>query len=323
MAIGPLRHSLGGVSAGRPHDGQDALLGLAKRLTDTTSSLRASNQPGLESTKWRLRDLACRLTRVASLAAAPDHVGNARRLDPVRTAAEHLVDYLTLLTDRDARLGDAELRQLVILADTQREQLMLLEALDRDMDTFGERTADETNVLVGLQEVALAYATDALSARGTASKYRLAGLGTIGLAIAVCLLGLTGWHLGTLTGSSTSLFYRHLIAAGFISLASFPILWLAERHRRRADELSRLERQFGSVGIFLAPLPKDMRAVVQATLTPRLFSRILEDDDPVREPIWPTAAELLSTAALAVEDISQPPPDSAVRLRRFWRRDPK
>lgn len=91
-------------------------------------------------------------------------------------------------------------------------------------------------------------------------------------------------------------FSAHLVAA-LISLAAAGIMVIqAERHRRAAQEASRLERQFTAVESYLAPMSPVVRDIMRASLTPRLFSRILWDSDPMREPLWPSASDVAAAS---------------------------
>jgi hypothetical protein len=90
-----------------------------------------------------------------------------------------------------------------------------------------------------------------------------------------------------------------LILCGLLVLAAI-LLWVqAERHRRSAAESRRLQRQFAALDLYLEPMPEPIRAVMRAALAPRLFSRLLEDTDPMREPIWPSPEKLYSDSFAA------------------------
>jgi hypothetical protein len=90
-----------------------------------------------------------------------------------------------------------------------------------------------------------------------------------------------------------------LILCGLLLLAA-TLLWVqAERYRRSAAESRRLQRQFAALDLYLEPMPEPIRAVMRAALAPRLFSRLLEDNDPMREPIWPSPENLYSDSVEA------------------------
>lgn len=94
-------------------------------------------------------------------------------------------------------------------------------------------------------------------------------------------------------------FTGSLILSGLLVLAAI-LLWVqAERHRRSAAESRRLQRQFAALDLYLEPMPEPIRAVMRAALAPRLFSRLLEDNDPMREPIWPSPEKLYSDSFAA------------------------
>lgn len=72
-------------------------------------------------------------------------------------------------------------------------------------------------------------------------------------------------------------------------------MWLnAGRYERNASESSVLARQIVALGPFLTSLSPDLRELMQASLAPRLFARPVGDDDPLREPLWPSSDNLLA-----------------------------
>jgi hypothetical protein len=151
-----------------------------------------------------------------------------------------------------------------------------------------------------LASVAAAYAQDARLERNASSVFFSAATVLLLSALGLVILGLV---------RSNSAIYDHEISHGLavwpifstylvaslISLvaAAFLIL-IGERHRRATQEATRLARQFDAVESYLEPMAPLTRDLVRASLTPRLFSRILWDDDPIREPIWPTAGDIAS-----------------------------
>ena len=77
----------------------------------------------------------------------------------------------------------------------------------------------------------------------------------------------------------------------------------AGRLRRLHEESSRLGRQLQYLNAYLAPLPKPTQDLIRGTLTQRLFPRALADNDPLREPAWPTPADLLASFSPELADV--------------------
>ncbi len=125
------------------------------------------------------------------------------------------------------------------------------------------------------------------------------------------LYGATGLVLAASVGSAVSglagltragrywtpLFTGSLILCGLLLLAAILLWTQAERYRRSAAESRRLQRQFAAMDLYLEPMPEPIRAIMRAALAPRLFSRLLEDNDPMREPIWPSPETLYSDSS--------------------------
>ena len=63
--------------------------------------------------------------------------------------------------------------------------------------------------------------------------------------------------------------------------------------RRGAFELDRQRRQLLGLSGYLLPLPVPTQDLLRAAMVPRLFPRLLEDDDPTREDEWFPSGDLL------------------------------
>ena len=77
------------------------------------------------------------------------------------------------------------------------------------------------------------------------------------------------------------------------SLPSFALMAIAtllaqqaNRQRRNAEELKRVELQMRALPVYLTPLPEPARHLLRSVMLQRLFPRLLEDDDPLRESDW-------------------------------------
>jgi len=98
-----------------------------------------------------------------------------------------------------------------------------------------------------------------------------------------------------------------LKAAKFLAFASISFVGLAfaaaavyqaHRHHLAAMEVRRVLRQLPAFELYIASLPSRTQHLLRAAMLQRLFPRILEDTDPLREPLWPTTKELLSSVDL-------------------------
>jgi hypothetical protein len=96
-------------------------------------------------------------------------------------------------------------------------------------------------------------------------------------------------------------YWPYLVGALVVLLAAIPIVLVEERYRVSGKECQRLQRQLLEVGPVLAEFDTEHRAAMRALLLPRLFPRVLEDSDPLKEPPWPDPnrlAEMLLAGSL-------------------------
>lgn len=101
-----------------------------------------------------------------------------------------------------------------------------------------------------------------------------------------------------------------LLVCGGAVLAALLLLRTAAARQRAAREYTRLERGVQGLGPYLAPLPAPARHLLRATMAQTLFPRLLDDDDPLRQPVWPEANALLHTIYGYVPGLqSAPEPD--------------
>jgi hypothetical protein len=110
------------------------------------------------------------------------------------------------------------------------------------------------------------------------------------------------WHITE--SPAPQLAGRFWAVAGAL-LVAIVLAYHANTRRRQVDEAQRLERQLTLLPSYLAPLPDAARSLMRAAMIQRVFPRLLEDDDPLRESEWfPGTDHLL----LAID------PDFAVEL---------
>jgi hypothetical protein len=206
-------------------------------------------------------------------------------------------DYVAVLaTPGRPSLTEPEIRTLEAMAD---QLLATLSAVSSDLlittslqPTSSRRQSDK------LAAVAAEYRQDGTREQKVASAFfltcvllLLSGLGFILWG----LLHIASPPLRTIAAARSSpwsVFSMYLVAALISMIAAAIIVIQAERHRRAAQEATRLARQFDAIEAYLQPMSSPVRDMVRASLAPRLFSRILSDDDPMREPIWPTADDI-------------------------------
>lgn len=140
-----------------------------------------------------------------------------------------------------------------------------------------------------LAKVASAYGEDARASLRTAYiMYWTAGL-MAALAFAATWLGVV-----TIADSvrwSPELVARLLLV--LVPLVSSVPLWVqADRYRRTSGENRRLERQWSAIEDYLSPMPERAQTILRVALATRVFSRIIDDTEPLKDPIWPSAADL-------------------------------
>jgi hypothetical protein len=144
-----------------------------------------------------------------------------------------------------------------------------------------------------LAAVAASYGTDADQRQSLTIKF--------GRLAAVALLGATGLLIAGLVrvGSgddfSAPIFWVHLVAAVLLILFGIMALYVADRARRSSDESKRLQRQYEGLAPYLAPLPDATQALLRASLAGRLFPRLIDDTDPLRDPVLPDPVLIVQT----------------------------
>lgn len=136
------------------------------------------------------------------------------------------------------------------------------------------------------------YADDDRSERRAVTQMLSASAALLSLAVAVLVLGLHE-SVNNPTKGAWSFFSIYLTVGSVCALGAGICLALGERRRRSAQEATRLSRQFQALESFLDPMPPMTRDIVRVSLAPRLFSRNTWDDDPLREPVWPTTQEVI------------------------------
>lgn len=247
----------------------------------------------------KVRFISAATTDLATRYAAQLEAAWSRRVPLLERDLADLADYSAVLcAPGRPQISEPEIRRLEAVAD------QLLDALngvagDLFIGEIGRSNPPAPGDTDKLAVVAASYREDArIKGRATRAFFYAAALPV------VSTLGFLLWGLFRtvfISGSGTSahesvwtIFSIYLVAS-LVSLTVAVILFLGgERHRKAAEESARLACQFDAVEAYLEPMEPPVRDLVRASLTPRLFSRILWDTDPLREPIWPTAQDMIS-----------------------------
>lgn len=168
-----------------------------------------------------------------------------------------------------------------------------------------------------MSEIASQYGEDARATSETASRCRRAGTLTWAVAVGLVAVGLLTSYFGDPRVGVTTFFYECLIAAGVVALAAVSMQVLAERSRRSAEDMLRVQRHLLTVQPYLSPLPDGVQTLMRATLAPRLFSQASGEEDPTQAPLWPTADQILRSDD--AHSASEGHPEPTPRRRLFAR----
>jgi hypothetical protein len=220
----------------------------------------------------------------------------SRRFAALDEQLNDCADYVAVLSAPGRPpVSEPEFRALDVLAD---QLITSLNGVAADLLLIDRQSAGAAPAQASkLSDVAAGYAADAARERRSALVYFVIATALVLAACGIVIAGLI--QIASLTHRGITrpswvwaVFSAYLIASLVSLIASGVLILLGERHRRAAQESTRLSRQFEVVEPYLAPMATSARDLIRASLTPRLFSRILSDDDPMREPIWPTAADI-------------------------------
>lgn len=213
--------------------------------------------------------------------------------------------------DVQQALSDAESLGRLLQHDSKRP------AADKLLQTQMERVADKLNEIlstlpqrytdtlsaglggavtgtasVALNDVANSYGTDA-------DRERRAALGFTILAVLLLIAASAAayWIVSEATTAEANRVWAAalgpIIICGATALAAILTFRQSANHRRTSREYIRLQRGFLAIPEYLAPLPAEVQHLIRATMTQSLFPRLLEDDDPVRQAVWPESDTML------------------------------
>lgn len=144
----------------------------------------------------------------------------------------------------------------------------------------------------GLITLAAGYAEDAKLERTTTLLLYGAALMLVAAALSLGLLGIARARDGDPFDFAE--FSAHGLVALVVLGCAAVVSSRAGRHSLAAQEACRLARQLAGFEAYVAPMPPALRHLVRGTMVQRLFPRLLEDDEPWREPKWPDTASLMT-----------------------------
>jgi|SRR5664280_32181 protein-S-isoprenylcysteine O-methyltransferase Ste14 len=258
----------------------------------------------------RLRDVAAQLRGAVTSRARPDE---RQLVSRINWLAEVLESTATLLSSRrpgtDYELAlldaaalasqlngaEAESPVIQILLDRAGESAARLHATahtEATLERHGD--ADDLGVMVD------AYGQDARQVRRVAAL--LVGFATAcAVAAAVVVYVAAG---ASEKGGRLALgqFLARASVGMLVLLFGLALLAVGARQLRAAREVQRLQRQLAGLGPYLSPLPQAANHLMRMTMIQRLFPRLLEDNDPLREAKWPDAEVVIR--------VLSPPPNT-------------
>lgn len=180
---------------------------------------------------------------------------------------------------------------------TEHAEHLVVVAVALAAQSSAERSAEgshaESLASGHLDELAQDYGADAARERKSASRTRaLAALALLGAVAA------SYWAVRVAHGARREAWLEvlgPLFVCGAAAVAGLLLLHSAASRDRAAREYTRLQRGLTGVDAYLSPLPAPVRHLLRATMTQTLFPRLLDDDDPLRQPGWPEADALLQS----------------------------
>jgi hypothetical protein len=192
--------------------------------------------------------------------------------------AEQLQQMLAPLTT-GGRLSDEDWTVAGFLADRLCESLIRLRSAPSFQQTDTQPV--RRNQIVGLDS----YSADAVRDDRWIRFMYISSFALILGGITVALL-------------AVSRSFRHLddylgIAVAMLIVAA-ALAFNAGRARMAAREARRVHRDLVRFDQYVASLSRPVQELLRGVMVQRLFPRLLEDDDPIREPRWPDANTLLT-----------------------------
>lgn len=144
----------------------------------------------------------------------------------------------------------------------------------------------------------------------------LAGVAVI-VAVGVAAFGFV--RTEQLSSGSASLIPAYAYFAGsLVALlaVALPLMFLAERRQKTADELRYLEYQTLAIDSYASRLAPGAQPLLLGTVASRLFGRHPDNDDLSREPLWPGPDQWLA-ASSPIQDVGASPGRPATFRRKL------
>lgn len=272
-------------------------LEFAARLEAASKQLDGVAAATLEAVRVEIGYVAAQLRQLGSL---PGGVVSRACQPNAILAVLDFVELAELLAGRRRSAG-VELRHLKRAA--QALALPLVVAPDGSIRASASDDLSSHGRERAWGDLAAAYEGDADRLFGVARRLRVeAGLAFAG----VIVLGLSGLvHRVVRPDDDDALLYGYGALAFVLTLLAWMLFNTAARQSASAEEATRMARHAVLVPSYVALNRTGGVSALQVALAPRLFARALQDDDPVREPLWPTLADLNASAEAASEN----PPD--------------
>lgn len=255
--------------------------------------------------------------RYADLTAAALDAVNLAKVSWTAEAVSRLPDVepglVTQANVVDALLYAQTLRRVLVLPDAERPRsgdLELAASLsDRIMEVVGYLSAAKAVPAEPQQNATAADTSDvsenggALSTRAEvyeedAKRERRIVLALYSLALVLLVAAVVASFDGIDAASGRTAFaFDEFTAYGLVAFvlvcASGLAVRNAERHNRAAQEALRLQRQLSGLDDYLSPMTAGASALVRGALVQRLFPSVPGEDEPWREPNWPSTSDLI------------------------------
>jgi hypothetical protein len=260
---------------------------LVLAVTEALGTLGVVSHGALDaSTALRLTRVGDDLTAIAQLLPVAEPSMDAVHRLSVCREIRLVADLAGRISPNDASSTNA--LEAAMLSERVRLEISRV-AQERDPQKHAALPAFAGDVV--LRTVSGAYGDDAENAASSARlRYLIAGL-VFGAAFALAVLGVVRVDDGSTVDTARFLPYAIVAAAGFVLGGA--VFRQASASATASREARRLERQLSGFGAFIEPLSPAVRDLVRVAMIQRFFPRLLEDDEPWKDPVWPDSDALL------------------------------